>query len=309
MRIITYIYLKSEIMAPPRVIDWKDIRPETIVYEGAKNNKHNGLTVPVKYRDPRTGALHPIVFQTPVMSLPFGVSDKVLEKYGRKIEASLCPGYIPPSDNADPSYESAEMREFHDWVSMWDTLNPETVAKNTMAYFKKQISPMVVTELYKCNMKQSTQPDKYAPTVRCKVPCTSDGPTADFWSIEPSGREKVDMNRVKNGSRVIALLKTTGLWFAGKSFGMNFHVIQMVQLASDKFEGCAIQVPAEHIPPALATPPSPSPASAAPAAPPLLVDADGSNGGNKRCGDDCGDNPTAGNNGGLKRQRTMAVNV
>lgn len=286
-------------MAPPRVIDWKDITPETIVYEGAKNNKHNGLTVPVKYRDPHTGVLHPIVFQTPVMSLPFGVSDKVLEKYGRKIEASLSfPGYIPPSqDNADPSYENAEIREFYEWVSMWDTLNPETVAKNTMAYFKKQISPMVVTELYKCNMKQSTQPDKYAPTVRCKVPCTSDGPTADFWSIEPRGKEKVEMNRIKNGSRVIALLKTTGLWFAGKSFGMNFHVIQMVQLASDKFEGCAIQVPAEHIPPVLTTPPSPS-------QPQLLVDTDG--GKRNRCGD--GDGLGDGSAGleSVKRQRTMS---
>ena len=238
-------------MAPPRVLDWKDINSDTIVYESAKQNKHNGMTVPVKYKDNKDGTLHPIVIQTPVMSLPFGVSDKVLEQYGRKIEASLSfPGYAPTGEGDDvvPNWDSEEMRAFYDWVSMWDELNPAVVAKNSQTFFRKQISDVVVRELYKTNIKPSSQPQKYSPTVRCKVPVASDKPTTDFYNVESKGPVPIDMNRVRTGSRVIALLKTTGLWFAGKSFGMNFHVVQMVQLASDKFEGCAISVPPSLVP-------------------------------------------------------------
>lgn len=145
------------------------------------------------------------------------------------------------------------MEEFHKWVKMWDTLNPKNVTANSKEYFRKEISDMVVHELYKQNIKPSSQPDKYAPTFRCKIPVSSDEPTADFYAVDSQGTSPTDMNRIKNGSRVIALLKTTGLWFAGKSFGMNFHVVQMVQLASDKFEGCAIAVPS-HLLPAPAAP-------------------------------------------------------
>jgi len=238
-------------MAPPRVLDWKDINEETIVYENAKQNKHNGMTVPVKYKD-KNGTLHPIVVQTPVMSLPFGLSDKVLEQYGRKIEASLSfPGYTPNGEGEDvvPNWDTEEMQQFYNWMSMWDGLNPDVVAKNSQTFFRKQISDVVVRELYKPNIKPSSQPHKYSPTVRCKVPVASDKPTTDFYNVESKGPVEIDMNRVRTGSRVIALLKTTGLWFAGKSFGMNFHVVQMVQLASDKFEGCAITVPPSLVPP------------------------------------------------------------
>jgi hypothetical protein len=234
------------------VLNWRDVTPETIVYENSKHNKHNGLTVPVKWRDPETGNLHPLVIQTPIMSLPFGISDKTLEQYGRKVEASLSfPTYSPhvgEDGQVTPAWDNDEMLAFFEWMSMWDKLNPDAVAENTETFFRKKISRVVVDELYKPNIKPSTQPDKYAPTVRCKVPCSSDGPTADFWAVQQKGNTPVEMSQIRNGSRVIALLKTTGLWFAGKSFGMNFHVIQMVQLASDKFEGCAIAVPPEHLP-------------------------------------------------------------
>jgi len=239
-------------MAPPQVLSWRDIRRENIVYESSKQNKHNGMTVPVKYKD-NDGRLHPMVFQTPTMTLPFGISDKVLEKYGRKVEASLSfPNYCPsvPDDGGDvqPGWSEPEMQEFFEWVSMWDAMNPDTVCKNSQTYFRKQISDVVVQELYKPNIKPSSQPDKYSPTLRCKIPTSNDEPTTDFFAVDSTGTVPSEMSRVKNGSRVICILKTTGLWFAGKSFGMNFHVVQMVQLASDKFEGCAIKIPSELMP-------------------------------------------------------------
>ena len=233
-------------MAPPQVLDWSKLTEDTIVFESSKQNKHNGISVPVKYKD-ENGRLHPIVIQTPVMSLPFGISDKELEKYGRKIEASLSfPNYAPSIDSdgeVHANWEDEGMSAFFKWFAMWDELNPRIVAERSDSFFKKKISQVVIEELYKPNIKPSSKPDKYSPTVRCKIPVASDQPTADFFALEPSGTVPIDMNRVKNGARVLCLLKTSGLWFAGKSFGMNFHVVQMVQLQSDKFEGCAVKVP------------------------------------------------------------------
>lgn len=48
------------------------------------------------------------------------------------------------------------------------------------------------------------------------------------------------------GLKVIPLVKTTGLWFAGKSYGMSFQVIQMLIFFRSEFIGCAIDIDDEN---------------------------------------------------------------
>jgi hypothetical protein len=143
----------------------------------------------------------------------------------------------------DDSDEGAEMKAYFEWVSAWDTRNVAAAIENTTKWFRKPISPVVIEELYKNNVKASSDPSKYSPTFRTKIPTTKDAnetPTSEFFGAK---KEVITMNQVVQGSKVIALMKITGLWFAGKSFGMNFTLIQLVQMGSEKFKGCAISIP------------------------------------------------------------------
>lgn len=236
----------------PRILDWRKITDENLVFEEPRQNAHHGLTVGIKWRDPVTGSLHPILHQTPLMRIPFGITDKKGE-YGRKIEVNLSfsnGGYHASAteDNEtvhhwDDSDEGREMQDYFKWVSSWDERNVAAAIKNTTKWFRKPISPVVITELYKNNVKLSSDPSKYSPTFRTKIPTTKDvdeSPISEFFGAK---KEIIAMNQVIQGSKVIALMKVTGLWFAGKSFGMNFTLVQLVQMGSEKFKGCAISIP------------------------------------------------------------------
>jgi hypothetical protein len=238
----------------PRIIDWREITDDNLVFEEPRQNAHHGLTVGIKWRDPRTGSLHPIVHQTPLMRIPFGITDKKGE-YGRKIEVNLSfsnGGYHSTvSENNetvhlwDNTEEGDEMKDYFKWVEGWDKRNVEAAIQNTTKWFRKAISPVVIEELYKTNVKSSTDPSKYSPTFRTKIQTTKDleeSPISEFFDAK---KKIISMNQVVQGSKVFALMKVTGLWFAGKSFGMNFTLIQMVQMGSEKFKGCAISIPSQ----------------------------------------------------------------
>lgn len=247
-------------MPAPEIIDWKLLNDKTIVYGEPKKNSHHGLTVPLKYKATPSSEPQPIIFQTPVMRAPFGVTDETGE-YGRKIEISMSfPGYSPKISTdargdvkVQPAWNDGTndiMSKFYSLISGWDGRNEQTAVKNGKAWFGKDISPVVIQELMKRNIKPSTEPEKYSPTFRVKVPVSGKKgeqvPMEEFY--DPAGvRIGFDeLSRTVRGSRVIALMKTTGLWFAGKSFGMNFQLIQLVRIQNDKFTGCAINIPA-HI--------------------------------------------------------------
>lgn len=245
-------------MPQPKVTNWRDVNKETVVFLHPKRNSHHGLSVPIRL-DGSDG--HTAIYvQTPIMRLPFGISDKTGE-YGRKIEANLSfPGYLPTVDdngNTMPGWDTSSdegktMSEFFSWSSWWDENNKEQAkAKNQKErkwFGQKQISDVVVDELYKPNVKMSSEPGKYSPTIRVKIATTKgdiangipEEPNAEFYDHE---MKPLKIGDVQKGSRVIALIKITALWFAGKSFGMNFTLVQMVQLSSDRFTGCAISIP------------------------------------------------------------------
>jgi hypothetical protein len=238
--------------AGPRILDWRNITDDNLVFEEPRQNAHHGLTVGIKWRDPETGGLHPILHQTPLMRIPFGITDKKGE-YGRKIEVNLSfsnGGYHSTMTDEDAivhhwddTDEGDEMAAYYKWLVAWDDRNIAAAIKNTTKWFRKAISPVVITELYKNNVKPSTDPCKYSPTFRTKIPTTKDADETPISEFFGANKETITMNQVIQGSKVFALMKVTGLWFAGKSFGMNFTLVQMVQMGSEKFKGCAISIP------------------------------------------------------------------
>ena len=68
-----------------------------------------------------------------------------------------------------------------------------------------------------------------------KDPITKKYPAVEF-------EEGEEGNATWKGLKVIPLVKTTGLWFAGKSYGMSFQVVQMLIFFRSEFVGCAIDI-------------------------------------------------------------------
>lgn len=245
----------------PEIIDWQEITTDSLVFLDPKSNSHHGMSIPVRHKDPKTGQLRPVLFQTPVLRMPFGHSDKTGD-YGRKIEAAFGFPHYQASSNKDGEFEvgfdSSNDKgditaKFYEWIATWDKLNKEKACENGRQWFKKDISPIVIDELYKPNLRPSSNIEKYSPTFRTKIPtkkedstlpdgtiCTKELPISLVFNAK---QKEIDLTELTPGTQAICLLKTSGLWFAGKSFGMNFSIVQIVKLHSDKFEGCAITIP------------------------------------------------------------------
>jgi hypothetical protein len=176
--------------------------------------------------------------QTPVLRLPFGVGEQEGD-YGKKYEATMSfPGYVH-SDTApgNAQFDDPVMQQYHDWLTTWDENNLALATDNTQEWFKKKYSREVIQELYKYQLKDSSDPSKYSKLMRTKVPFRYDAFTCQVYD---SNGVSIGIERLTRGSRVIALIKTTGMWFAGKGFGVTHQVEQFMLMEEESFDSCAI---------------------------------------------------------------------
>ena len=169
-----------------------------IVFQDSSKTS-NGMTVPAggepQWHFTSKGG------QTPVMSLPFGVATRCWSSMvGRLKRPCHFRLRATSQQSGDVTVvDTPEMSDFHAWFAQWDELNPKIVAAKSKEFFRKQISDLVVQELYKPNIKPSSLPDKYSPTLRCKIPVSSDQPTTDFFNVESTGPVETNMSRIRTG--------------------------------------------------------------------------------------------------------------
>lgn len=228
----------------PHITNWRALDPADIILGAPRSNSHRGFSMKIavaKDDGQQTDMYH----QTPVMRLPFGISVHEGD-YGKKYEATMAfPGYVyDAASPAQSAFPDSEMQAYSDWLAKWDEHNLDIATENTTEWFKKKYSKEVVRELYKYQLKDSSEPEKYSKLFRTKVPFRYDEFACDVFD---SNGTKIPLERLTKGSRVIALVKTSGLWFAGKGFGVSHQVEQFMLMEEETFDSCAITRP-EGIP-------------------------------------------------------------
>lgn len=161
----------------------------------------------------------PLVFQTPVMNCPYGVSCYDFDK----------------NPNAKHTM-NLSFKEGHDDLRlMLERLDERLITDgfdNSMSWFKKKLATKDVVEaLYAPIIKFSKDKDtgetntKYPPTFRLQVPM-KDGKIA--CEIYNTKKEKVEMSStVMKGAKIAAIVQCSGIWIAGGKFGCNFKIVQM----------------------------------------------------------------------------------
>jgi hypothetical protein len=156
-------------------------------------------------------------------------------------------------------YGEKEPLEYMKFIKSIDDFNKKKAADQCKTWFKKDISEAVIDEFYFHNLYVSDKckQGEYSPTFTTKLQYYRDKFETSFYqmtSCEPHEAKfasedgtnyKLDTayfeDHQSSIKRCIPLLETTGLWFAGKQFGMSFRVLQMLIFSQEgKFEGCAI---------------------------------------------------------------------
>lgn len=205
---------------------------KSIKYGDAKENKSGkGKTAFVQWRRGPTEAVRMLI-QTPKMFCPFGIN-----KY-------------EPDDGGVPKYsislsfkgidENERLNGFYNFIKKLDDSNVDHCVSQQEVWWpgSGQKGKDIIEDRYTAVVKPNKNPEKYAPTLRCKLNFKGEKP--DF-EIYDQNKNLVDMSYVDGACSVVALLEVSNLWIADKKFGHNLRVVQMKVTKQAGLSGYSIQ--------------------------------------------------------------------
>lgn len=231
-------------------VDWEQIDPAIHFRYAAQplqGNAHDGKSIPLKVID-SSGEEVNFIHQAPELYLPFGIAEK---EVGNRIQyRSVFSFPTVRYDTAKKDWIGKEKYvKYYKWIDSIDKYNLEHVYKNMKTWFpsSKQLKKEVLDEFYFSNtwVGDKCLSGEYSPTFTTKLQVRSDAIVTKFYN---DAKEECTYSEISGdlgrGLRVIPLIRATGLWFAGKNFGMSYQVIQMLFFRKDQFMGCAIDIDA-----------------------------------------------------------------
>ena len=207
------------------VILYKNFDASAITCGELSKNKAGGNQVALMYN----GNRQRIVLQTPKLAAPFGVSEYV-------------PDVGPIKYSLDASFKGMDtdkrLAAFYETVREIDARMIDLAVENSPRWFRKKMSKEVVEELYRPLIKESKQPEKYAPTIKFKI---RNDPSQSIEAY--MNRERFDMADFQSGSTVKCIVDFAPVWFVNKQFGLTMSLVQLevVSLPVGKLQGFAFQ--------------------------------------------------------------------
>ena len=206
--------------------------------ETKKGRDHDGFSVPLKVKD-KNGMLQNFVHIGPEMAIPFGLKEKVT-KFGSRFSCDMTFPNVNRNEQGELQGPD-DLVGYAKWLFDIEELNKQACIKNSKEWFGKTYKMDVINEFYFKSIMDARQPEKYSPTFTTRIKHSpSKGFETKFYNQK---REPIKFEDIKAGSRLIPLIETTGLWFAGKSFGMSFKVLQVMVFEKEEFDTCVIDNP------------------------------------------------------------------
>ena len=221
----------------------KNFSATSVQFSDVKTNNYGGKMVYIN----KDGS--PLLVQTPKMSIPYGLSEneiqdqKTGEVIGHKYHINLSFKGME-SQHTDPKLKKQiqKLKQFHTMIEELDKRVIAEAQKNSLGWLKmKKASQETVEALYtpiliKSKDKDTQEPDgKYPDTIKGKIP---------FWEgafktqIFNDNKEIIDLKTsLVKGAESKALIKCTGIWFAGGRFGVGWKVEQMSVKVPESLSG------------------------------------------------------------------------
>ena len=262
----------------PDILDWKTFDFSKLVYGQPTKGRKGNYQSDVQYN--QNGKLVPLVFQGPMIRLPFGVREKrnpndpnppqyvtyscdmslsgILEDVRTEHEKDENgnPAYIHVEDEKLPKMKqirefvlsknnpNQEVLDFAKFLQALDRKNKLETLRNVQRWLKKTYSRETIETFYKSIIKSNNMPDQYPPLLPCNCIYSRDTFITGFFDANGAQiREKEKILSIPRYAQVIPLIRTEGLWFIHNGLGMKFRCEQLMIFNStgNKFRnGCAI---------------------------------------------------------------------
>ena len=189
----------------------KNFDANEISLDSMKKNSMGGKVVYLKYKD-----MKKVTLQTPDMSAPFGLSSFTDDNTGvtkHSLDVSFKGGE-----------EDQKIKEFQNAMEAFDKKMIEYGVEHSKEWFGKAMKADVVEALYRPIVKPAKDPEKYAPTIKFKVPSKDDTFMVDAYDDQ---KQKFDLNNFAPGSKMKAIIECSSIWFVNKQFGVSWRLLQV----------------------------------------------------------------------------------
>lgn len=201
-----------------------------VTFSTLKTNKFGGKLCYLNYNRA------PLRIQTPKMALPFGVSK------WESTPGSSTYKYLMEFSFNDYNNGDNKMKTFYENIKAIENKVKNEAETQSVAWFKKKQSRELIDEFFKSQVKVSLdkdgeESDKYPPRLRSKViHSEQDGFKIDVYDSEKNEDgeyERLVLDKdnleetIPRGSKAVAILECTGIWFVEKSFGISWKVAQV----------------------------------------------------------------------------------
>lgn len=200
-----------------------DFTPSAVKFSKLRKNKNGGKAVYLN-----TGDNKKLYIQFPFMRSPFGLSAFTDESTGRT------------SYSLDLSFDAdnTAAMELHDKLKELDDIIVNTVAANSKEWLGKEFNVAVLKEaLYKPMVRPGKE--QYPSTIKLKVLTKPDGDfVPEAYSMQ---REKVPIDTLEKGQKVMAIIDLNQIWFIDNKFGVTIRLQQALFEQSAKLPSFAFQ--------------------------------------------------------------------
>lgn len=202
---------------------FSDFNANNVSFSKLRKNKNGGKAVYLNSSDNKK-----IFVQLPFMRSPYGLSvytDETSCRTSYSLDLSFDP------DNPESTQLLKAMTEL-------DELVVNTVANNSKEWLGKNFNVAVLKEaLYKPIVRPGK--DQYPATMKLKILTKSDGSfVPEAYSMK---RERVSLDTVEKGQKVVAIIDLNQIWFIDNKFGVTIRLQQVLLEQSEKLPSFAFQ--------------------------------------------------------------------
>lgn len=202
---------------------FSDFNANNISFSKLRKNKNGGKAVYLNSSDNKK-----VFVQLPFMRSPYGLSVYTDETTGRT-SYSLDLSFDP---------DNAESAQFLESMTALDDLVVNMVADNSKEWLGKKFNVAVLKEaLYKPIVRPGKE--QYPATMKLKILTKSDGSfVPEAYSMQ---RERVSLDTVEKGQKVLAIIDLNQIWFIDNKFGVTIRLQQVLLEQSEKLPSFAFQ--------------------------------------------------------------------
>jgi hypothetical protein len=168
-----------------------------------------------------------VTLQTPMLSAPFGIGVWTDDSTGaQKFSIDIS---FKGKDEDD------KINNFYEIMKSIDEKLVDMGVENSKEWFGKKMKKEVVEELYRPLIKQSKEPEKYAPTMKLKLQSNTKGDIT--CEIFDHNKLKTSSDAITNGSKIQVIIECASVWFVNKQFGITWRALIIRVAKAEKITG------------------------------------------------------------------------